>query len=208
MDKASLKNLYKSSWDWGNSVLYDMCEANPNHKNEDKALGKMWIIGRSYSAAIERGSGVHRENTVDFYSEKVAPMLVRSDIDKWIRTLKKISRITNENVEILLDIHFRFLLEMKSITDKNKRSLASKYLHFHCPNSVFIYDSIANQEIRSTLKSRKSRFSYIKGYDDAYSQFVARCIYFRDEVIEPIIRKPASPRFLDKVLLGSASGQI
>jgi hypothetical protein len=101
-----------------------------------------------------------------------------------------------------------FVKEIEGITDKKKRSLASKYLHFHAPESVFIYDSIANKEIRSLLSRKKSRFSYIKGYDDTYSQFVARCLYLRDQVIEPELEKKITPRFLDKVLLGSANDQL
>lgn len=208
MNQSSLKKLEKSPWDWGNSVLYDMCRSNPDHKSTTKALGKIWIIGRSYSAAIERGAGKHREESIDFYAEKVAPMLVNSDIDKWIRKLNKIERITNENVDALLEIHSSFVEEIESITDKKKRSLASKYLHFHAPNAVFIYDSIANREIRSILSERQSQFAYKKGYDDTYSQFVARCLYLRDKVIEPKLGKKVSPRFLDKVLLSSASGQL
>lgn len=208
MNKSSLKRLEKTPWDWGNSMLYKMCESNPYHKSQDQALGKMWIIGRTYSAAVERGAGKHREECVDFYAEKVAPMLVNSEIDKWIKTLKKIGRITEENVETLLDIHSNFVSEIKGITSKNKRSLASKYLHFHVPESVFIYDAIANTEIRSLLSEEQPRFSYIKGYDDAYAQFVSRCLYLRDKVVEPKIGKEVSPRFLDKVLLSSANGQL
>jgi len=208
MKKSSLIKLEKTPWDWGNSVLYDMCKSNPGHNNESKALGKIWIIGRSYSAAIERGAGKHRDESKDFYAEKVGPMLARSDIDKWIKKLTKIGRITESNIEILLEIHAEFVEEIHGITDKKKRSLASKYLHFHAPESVFIYDSIANKEIRSLLREETPRFSYKKGYDDTYSQFVTRCLYLRDEIIEPRMKKKITPRFLDKVLLSSANGQL
>lgn len=162
MKRSSLKELEESPWDWGNSVLYNMCKNEPYHRDIGKAFGKMWIIGRSYSASIERGAGVHRENSIDFYSEKVGPMLVNSELDSWIKELKKIKRITHDNSELLLEIHLNFVKEIKSITNKNKRSLASKYLHFHAPDSVFIYDSIANAEIRSILREDKPTFSYKK----------------------------------------------
>lgn len=153
-------------------------------------------------------AGKHRDESVDFYSEKVAPMLKASGIDKWIKSLNKINRITHSNMEDLLEIHSRFVKAIEGITDKKKRSLASKYLHFHSPKSVFIYDSIANSEVRSVLSDKKKRFPYIKGYDDGYSQFVVRCLYLRDEIIEPMLGKEVCPRFIDKVLLSSASGQL
>lgn len=208
MNKRSLKKLEITPWDWGNSVLYKMCKLNPSHKNQSIALGKMWIIGRSYSAAIERGAGKHREESVDFYAEKVAPMLATSNIDKWIKSLNEIGRITESNLEGLLEVHSNFVAAIEGITGKKKRSLASKYLHFHSPKSVFIYDSIANSEIRTVLSDRKRNFKYIKGYDDAYSQFVVRCLYLRDKIIEPKLGKKVCPRFIDKVLLSSASGQL
>lgn len=43
-----------SYWDVGNSVLYDMCRKYPNHGKEDEIIAKVWLIGCSYSAAIER----------------------------------------------------------------------------------------------------------------------------------------------------------
>lgn len=55
------KRLYKSylnstnsRWEYGNSVLYRMCEEEPEHKEIDVIVGKIWLIGRSYAAAIER----------------------------------------------------------------------------------------------------------------------------------------------------------
>jgi hypothetical protein len=208
MNKSSLLKLERSHWDWANSILYDMCKNNLTHKKEDIALAKMWLIGRSYSAAIERGAGEHVKSSVDFYAEKVAPMLVSSDIDKWINKLNKIGRITDSNYEELLKAHFKLMNKIIKITDKSKRSLVSKYLHFHSPETVFIYDSIANKSIRVLLSKEKRNFNYIKGYDNAYSLFVVRCLYLRDKVIEPKIGKTVSPRFIDKVLLSPINEKL
>ena len=41
-------------WDYGNQVLYDMCRANPNLKQDQILIEKIWLIGRTYAAAIER----------------------------------------------------------------------------------------------------------------------------------------------------------
>ena len=58
-------------WSFGNQILYDMCLKNPSHTNENVIIGKIWLIGRSYAAAIER----IKEKSVpsdDFYSDVVA----------------------------------------------------------------------------------------------------------------------------------------
>jgi hypothetical protein len=42
---------------WGNHILYRMCHKQPGHTNVDVIAGKIWLIGRAYAAAIERGAG-------------------------------------------------------------------------------------------------------------------------------------------------------
>ena len=44
----------REGFDIGNDVLYQMCEKYPSHTNEEEIIGKIWLIGRSYAAAIER----------------------------------------------------------------------------------------------------------------------------------------------------------
>ena len=65
-----------SRWAFGNSILYRMCQENPYHDREDVVIGKIWLIGRSYAAAIER-----RKNSDDFigdefYYKAVAPKML------------------------------------------------------------------------------------------------------------------------------------
>ena len=44
----------ETRWDFGNGILYEMCKEYPKHEKEDVIVGKIWLIGRSYAAAIER----------------------------------------------------------------------------------------------------------------------------------------------------------
>jgi hypothetical protein len=60
-----LENNY-IRWGFGNSILYDMCKRKPFHNQTDIIVGKIWIIGRSYAAAIERRRTVGNTND-DFY---------------------------------------------------------------------------------------------------------------------------------------------
>lgn len=55
----------------------------------------------------------------------------------------------------LFDLHSYLTNEFKKLTGFNKRSLASKYLHFHCSSNVFIYDSIASTAVRMTRKKEQ-----------------------------------------------------
>jgi hypothetical protein len=46
--------LAPSIWDLGNQVLYSLCQDHPGHDHGDAIVAKVWLIGRSYAAAIER----------------------------------------------------------------------------------------------------------------------------------------------------------
>jgi hypothetical protein len=67
-----------SLWDFGNEVLYDLCKNNFDHKDSAKILSKVWLIGRSYSAAIERRRNKDEIND-DFYIDKVVPEFINQN---------------------------------------------------------------------------------------------------------------------------------
>lgn len=178
---------------YGNGVLYRMCEDRPLHEDIDTIKSKLWIIGRSYAASIERGAGKN------FNIEEAAKLIQKSDIDTRIGELKNVDRITVGNIHVLLDAHKSFTDTLKIATTKAKRSLASKYLHFHAPRAVFIFDSIANENIRKILAGK--HFVIDAQYDKQYEEFVRRCIFFREEIFEKELGTSASPREIDDYLL-------
>jgi hypothetical protein len=184
---------------YGNAVLYRMCSEEPLHTHIDTIKSKLWIIGRAYSAAIERKAGA------EFKIEDAALILQSSDIDNHISRLLEIERLNEDNLDTLLLAHKSLTDSLKRATGIEKRSLASKYLHFHAPKAVFIFDSIANRKIRETLAPIKRAFTCNRSYDSQYEAFVRRCIYFRDNVFEQEISAYASPRKIDMHLLGYGS---
>ena len=193
--------ITKDFADFGNNTLYQMCEEHPSHNDIGVIHGKIWLIGHAYSASVVRTKEVQKFEGSNFIRDVVAPKLKNSDLDKWISEVKDIERLTLDNYERVLDIHNKFVKLLQEVTGHSKRSLASKYLHFHLPQSVLIYDSIANKKIRTLVKSK--RYSYSKEYDDEYAQFMVRCLYYRDNIYEPendLIGK-SNPRELDKALL-------
>lgn len=179
---------------WGNQVLYDMCSERPLHIDRDTVYSKIWIIGRAYSATIERKA----KSGFDVWD--VVDALIESKIDSKISELNTIERPTNDNLEILLDAH-NYLSEIfLKTTGLKKRSLASKYLHFHSPKSVFIFDSIANREVRKAVDIK--RFTIPKNFDIPYAEFCVRCIHYRDTALEKNLGGLVTPRRLDIHLMG------
>ena len=62
-------------WTFANGILYQMCKENPSHDDRNVIVGKIWLIGRSYAAAIERRKNASDSND-DFYYNVVAPKMI------------------------------------------------------------------------------------------------------------------------------------
>lgn len=206
---------------FANGVLYEMCEREPLHKNVDVIAGKLLLIGRSYAAAIERGEGTEGDSDV-YYYQKVAPKIRDSDLDKRIALLRRQADLSDcildadkdkaLAIEAIL-IH-RYLEEEVFPTTKTHRSLSSKYLHFHCPKAVYIYDERANSTLRKWVQYPEkailedARFVYGKtkdkthaNFDEEYANFICRVLELRKYLKESGAEGRVSPRDIDDFLL-------
>jgi hypothetical protein len=202
MQKINCRDLKRaigpSAWDLSNQILYDMCQKYPHHKNEEEIIAKVLLIGRVYSAAIERRKNVENSSSA-FYREKVAPSIRKSKIDVWLNALIDFDRPTSENCVQIIAVHKRVTELFREISGLEKRSLASKYLHFHFPNLFFIYDSRSSNAMKKIEFSSVWNSSLIE-YDRAYAKFFLQCMAFVEKVNSEC-NIPLTPRQLDKYLL-------
>jgi len=189
-----------SPWDLGNQVLYSLCQDYPKHNCGDAIIAKVWLIGRSYAAAIERRKNA-RNTSDDFYETTVAEKIKKSKLDKWLSVLPE--RIKNpwNDLGIIIQVHKRLMDIFFEITGLEKRSLASKYLHFHRPDLFFIYDSRAKEAI-SKITPRLNQINDIPAEvkDPEYHAFCRRALFMK-ESIKKNFGKNFKPRQLDKILL-------
>jgi hypothetical protein len=188
-----------SPWRVGNQVLYDLCRSRPAHNRHEDILAKIWLIGRSYAAAIERRSNKTVGND-DFYIRTVAPKIATSDIDQWITAAKRCKRWSDDSWNTLLDVHLETTQLFNKISGLNKRSLASKYLHFHVPDMFYIYDSRAVKAIQ-ILKSIVGRARRSDtAADGEYRKFAEKCCLLHQHLIERY-GTDLTPREIDNLLL-------
>ncbi len=191
------KALTETAWDFGNQVLYNLCAANPGHTRDDIIIAKIWLIGRSYAAAIERRRDKGDAVGDAFYETKVGPQIRSSDIDKWFRALDNGS---NEDIALNLETHKKVMGLFTMISGLEKRSLASKYLHFHFPARFHIYDSRASKAISELTKPIGRSLPPLREHDDVYARFLLRCRVLNKQ-IDSLADRHLSPREFDKVLL-------
>ena len=186
-------------WDFGNKILYRLCKKHPNHIHDAKIIAKIWLIGRSYAATVERGRDATKKSGDDYYSEDVAPKIRKSDIDIWFECLRKDQ---HNSCELNIKIHKKLTKLLCDISGQGKRSLASKYLHFHFPDRFFIYDGRADGSVQKLIgrASHTKKLGAVTEEDITYSAFFKKCEKLRCRIKKLIGRDP-TPREVDMVLL-------
>jgi hypothetical protein len=163
-------------WDRGNAVLYKLCADHPGHTADDLIVAKTWLIGRAYAAAVERRR--HKgEFLGDAFYENMARTIREANIDSWLRELGDHPR---DGGQAAIVAHKKLTRLLNGITGSNKRSFASKYLHFHFPAQFYIYDSRADKSARTLTKLDRTRKEAC-GAADADQQYVdsAVCRFLR-----------------------------
>jgi len=193
----------RSTWDVGNDALYGLCRRHPEHHDNAEIIAKLWLIGRTYAASIERRRhDVAKVSGDDFYTTVVAPRIRSARIDRWLRPLTALRRPVAETV---LPAHARLTELFQQISGNQKRSLASKYLHFHFPRAVYIFDERVSRGIREVSPPLRLRELPFREFDDTYARFFLRCQQLHEE-LEQIMGRRMVPREVDKVLLAVADG--
>lgn len=101
----------------------------------------------------------------------------------------------------VVDTHLFLTNIFSDITGLNKRSLASKYLHFHAPNMFYIYDSRAIQGARDYIMPNKELRSWLTPFGDKeYIELVIRLFTFQKYVADQF-GLSVTPRVIDSFLL-------
>ncbi len=134
---------------------------------------------------------------------KVAPAFQKSKIDEYLQKLKLHSQLTENNIIEILKVHSYLIKIIRDLTDDNKRSFSSKYLHFHLPNLFFIYDERAIQAISKLKIKFQYKYKTIinsENVDKEYASFFYKCWYLMKYVKEKY-NKELTPRHLDNILM-------
>lgn len=164
----------------------------------------MLLIGRAYSATAERGRSAGStagSSNDEFYVRDLPRALRASTLDSRLGALRTLRRITNENAFEVILTHAVLMAVLRDLTGLEKRSLASKYLHFHLPRLFFIFDGRAQRMMRlvSPVVRRRPDLPALGG-DPQYETFVASALALRGQ-LEGRFGVQLTPRRLDRVLL-------
>ncbi len=213
MNKLSKNEIEKAMqnnvWHFGNEILYKMCKENFEHKQDEHILAKVLFIGRIYAAAIERRKTKNNDINDNFYIDTVAKKFRESEIDRYLTQLKNFKSLEIDNLKFVLETHYYLTKTIKEITQLNKRSLVSKYLHFHLPELFFIYDTRAVAALKDFISAVPDDLKSIiklESVDTEYAKFFCKCFALKNE-IEKQFNIKLSHRQLDNLLLENTNSK-
>ena len=180
---------------FGNKILYDMCKKYPGHTVPEEIHAKLWIIGRTYAAALERKRESVKKSTEKVYTETIDKLIeIGSELDANIQELRPI--VDHATMCAALHVHKSLVDIFYEVTDLEKRSLASKYLHFHKPDVFYIYDAYANTTLKKCVEGRIIPDDQ---YEHEYFRFCSRAMAFQKRIKETY-GTDLTPRELDNWL--------
>lgn len=105
----------------------------PGHKSLEQVFAKISLVNRVYRANMER-----RKKEGEW---KLAELLVENKFDDVITPLTRIPKFDSKALPEIVKVHSCFVTLAKKTIRIKATSFCSKYLHFHFPKIVPIYDS-------------------------------------------------------------------
>ena len=188
--------------DFGNERLYELCRRYPGHKDPSHSIAKVLLIGRAYSAAVERKSA---PKGADQLYEKVGRAMRKSRLDRLLRELPDGRRSWPERLAYAIQVHAYLMKVWGAAGAKGKRSLASKYLHFHRRDIFPMFDSRAAAAIKKVTPDNThiDRLPVVSG-DTTYKAFCERYAWLLQHIRREFNMR-LTLRRVDRLLLAVAN---
>jgi hypothetical protein len=148
---------FQLDWRLVDEVLYDLCRTHPDHADRQSVTAKLAIVGRVYSAGLERRvTPPTGQQAITVIADYVLDH--GSRVDQIIRALDSVcDPLDASSMGMIVEQHglLTMLLQERATDGKAPRSFASKYLHFH-RHFVPIYDEYARRKLSRLVRWDRS----------------------------------------------------
>lgn len=191
-----------SNWYLFDKVLYDLCQQYPRHNNPHEIVAKIAMIGRAYSASVERRNIADNQRNLDFFYVFIAPLIINSDLDERLDALKQYKTPTPDNLPEILATHLYLQELLKKVTERDNRSFSSKYLHFHFPNLFYLYDFFSKDKMNEIVK-HKGRWHIPSDSDREYAMYCQKSLFVQQQLLPD---SENAPRIIDSFLQTQSRG--
>jgi hypothetical protein len=142
-------------------AIFFLCKKYPDHFDVDQVGSKVTLINRSYRANIQTSKkGAEWE---------LAKCLVENKFDETISPLETIIAFNGNTFSDIVAIHGKFTQLVKRTLKIQANSFCSKYLYFHFPNIIPIFDSRAYKSSRELVGNDiETGYDHLANNDYAY----------------------------------------
>lgn len=178
---------YHRRYALGRNALYALC-GSARHDDPEATVSKLWLVGRSHSAALERTHVPQAERKKEPYW-RAAEALRKLRVDEKLDAVRKRGESYDDAHVEAIDACVASVTDALShVMGQRKLSLATKYLHFHAP-ALPIFDSVSQAVYKSFIDQRG-------GGEGKYGTHVRRFVRVRDALNE-LGHAPATARAID-----------
>lgn len=147
-------------------AIFYACRKNPDHNDKNEVFAKIALVNRTYRANLDRYLGRARKDSEWGLAER----FVHEKIDNKLLPLKDIRRFNRNSIDTIVQTHEKLIKVTYSITKKTQNSFCSKYLSFHFPKIVPIFDSYSYTASWNLVgrQVKATRFDENRNYDYGY----------------------------------------
>jgi hypothetical protein len=182
------KNPFYYWWIPLDHPIIRACEDNPGHTDWCEVAAKVALVNRMYSAQLGRGKWGKYEA-----EDKVTKALVESDIDVFMRKLSKVATLNHDNLPKVVECHDKLVEIIRKRLKQYAVSFSSKYLSFHFPHVVPIFDTKATTCARKILKADEifkadSNFRGSGSYEKHCGRILRLMAILDEQKIEPDVK--------------------
>ena len=181
----------KYSFKYLDEAIYGLCKKYPAHLNEEQVFAKIVLVNNVYRTNIHMSKSEAEWKLAGYY--------VKEKIDKYLSPLKDIKQFNQDTSEKIINTHGELMRITKRALGRNEVSFCSKYLNFHFPNIIPIYDSRANKSVWEYIGNSLNHLDYEDNINAEYAYYCAAILEMIDVLKKCGVRKP-SLKIIDVLL--------
>lgn len=181
-------------WEALDRPILRACKEYPTHSDAREVFGKVALVNRAYRANLQMG--------VKDAEWKLAELLVNDNADKVISPLSCVSAFSRDTLETILAVHDDLVRLTYRVTNRVENSFCAKYLSFHFPEVVPLFDGYAYACSWRLMKERLPRGLYRDRWNVDYGYHCEAVLALVEVLHERGIRKPVL-KLVDSVLYGA-----
>lgn len=178
-------------------AIFNACRKMQRHTNKNEVFAKIALVNRTYGANFGRYLG-----RAGKYPEwRLAEKFVRGKIDDLLLPLKSIGHFNRNSIDTIVRTHEKLVTVTYSITKRTENSFCSKYLSFHFPKIIPIFDFYSSDASWNLAGKEVKAARFDENWNCDYGYHCEAVLLLIKALLESGIKDP-DLKLIDCVLYG------